>query len=222
MAKKQKRAVIVFCAHPDDEVIGPGGTLLKYAKEGIETHVVIFSGGEKSHAHYDTKKLVDLRKKESDAAGKVLKVSKLHYFMLNDMKLTTQAKDPKIRKKVKDLILKVKPEKIFTHAIDDMLYIDHRGVHDCVMDTVYDIKRETGIRYNVYTFNIWAINIRKRDTPKLLVDITDEFGGKLQALQKFKSQKLALLQLTPVVWTKAFLAGMRNDCRFAEEFYKVS
>lgn len=218
---KDKRSIIVFCAHPDDEVIGPGGTLLKYAKEGVETHVVIFSGGEKSHAHYKKEKLIKLRKKESDAAGKVLQVSKIHYYMLNDMKLTIQARDPVIRRRVKNLILKVNPEKIFTHAIDDMVYIDHRGVHDCVMEIVDEIKEETNKKYGVYTFNIWSINIRKRDTPKLLVDITEEFGTKIDALQKFKSQKLALIQLTPVVWIKALLAGFKNDCKFAEEFYKV-
>ena len=221
MLQKEKRKVIVFCAHPDDEVIGPGGTLLKYAKEGIETHVVIFSGGEKSHAHYHKDKLIKLRKKESDAAGKTLKVSKIHYFYLNDMKLITQAKTPEIRKKVEQLILKIKPEKIFTHAIDDVLYIDHRGVHDCVVETVDKIRKEKNIRFNIYTFNIWTINIRKRDAPKLFVDISLEFKTKLQALQKFKSQRLALLQLTPFVWIKALTAGFKNDCKFAEEFYKI-
>ena len=53
---KHKKSIIVFCAHPDDEVIGPGGALLKFAKEGIDTYVVIFSGGEKSHSYYDKKK----------------------------------------------------------------------------------------------------------------------------------------------------------------------
>ena len=38
-------------AHPDDEVIGTGGTLLRYADEGIATTVVTCTGGERGEIH---------------------------------------------------------------------------------------------------------------------------------------------------------------------------
>jgi N-acetyl-1-D-myo-inositol-2-amino-2-deoxy-alpha-D-glucopyranoside deacetylase len=38
-------------AHPDDEVIGTGGTLLRYAEEGIRTAVVTCTGGERGEIH---------------------------------------------------------------------------------------------------------------------------------------------------------------------------
>jgi N-acetyl-1-D-myo-inositol-2-amino-2-deoxy-alpha-D-glucopyranoside deacetylase len=38
-------------AHPDDEVIGTGGTLLRYASEGIATAVVTCTGGERGEIH---------------------------------------------------------------------------------------------------------------------------------------------------------------------------
>jgi len=34
-------------AHPDDESLGMGGTLVKYAREGIHTHLVTATRGER-------------------------------------------------------------------------------------------------------------------------------------------------------------------------------
>lgn len=217
---KKKRAVMVFCAHPDDEVIGPGGTLKKYAEQGIDTYVVIFSGGEMSNKLYKKNKLIELRHKESTLAGDILGVKKIFNLGLRDMYLTADLKDLKNCEKVENLIQKIKPEKIFTHSMDDMLYIDHRAVHDCVFDVVNKLNKE-GNKYQLYTFNIWTLTVRKRDFPRLIINIDNEFKHKIKALKAFNSQKLALLQLTPMVYLKAIIAGWKHDCKYAEEFYKI-
>ena len=36
-------------AHPDDETLGTGGTLVKYAGEGVETYLVTATRGEREH-----------------------------------------------------------------------------------------------------------------------------------------------------------------------------
>ena len=41
-----KKLLAVF-AHPDDEAFGPGGTLAKYAKEGVEIHLLCATRGER-------------------------------------------------------------------------------------------------------------------------------------------------------------------------------
>lgn len=224
MEQSEVRRVVVFCAHPDDEVIGPGGTLLKYAKEGIETHVVIFSGGEMSNSLYDKEKLVSIREKESLRAAKILRITNLVNLGLRDSRLSADAALDSTREKVKSIIEELQPEKIFTHSIDDMLYPDHRAVFDCVKFCVDDLNssiENVDDRYSLYTFNVWTVNIRGRDLPKLVIPINEEFSLKVKALKAFKSQKLALVQLTPVVYVRAILAGWKNDTKFVEEFYKV-
>src|SRR5512137_2295312 len=44
---KDTNSVLIICAHSDDQVFGPGGTVAKYAKEGKRVHTIIFSYGEK-------------------------------------------------------------------------------------------------------------------------------------------------------------------------------
>ena len=216
----KKRRILILCAHPDDEVIGVGGTILNYAKKGIDSYVVIFSGGEKSNALYKEKKLVSIREKESQKAGEILNAKKIINLKLSDMKLYKEAHEKETKDKIRDIIKKYKPEKIFTHAIDDMLFPDHRAVHDCVLEIVKEFNKKEK-KYPVYTFNIWTLNVRKRNTPKLIVDITNEFPEKVKALKCFKSQSLALLQLTPGIYLKALLAGWKNGTKYAEEFYKI-
>ena len=223
---KKKGCVLVFCAHPDDEVIGVGGTLKKFADEGVRTVVVIFTGGEKSNALYKKERLIEIRHKETMAAAKVLKISEVINLGLNDMHLSKDVELESNLKRIKDIILKEKPSKIFTHAIDDVLYQDHKAVHDSVFKIVKNLNKEHKVnkseqKFSLYTFNVWTLNFRKRDTPKLVIDISNEFEFKLDALKKFKSQKLALIQLYPFIYGRAIFAGWKHDAKYVEEFYKV-
>lgn len=221
--KAKQKSIIVFCAHPDDEVIGPGGTLKKYAKQGIKTIVVIISGGEKSNALYKKEKLIKIRKDESEQAAKILEVSKVINLGLRDMQLIKDLDKKETKDEIKNLIKKYQPEKIFTHAIDDLLYQDHKAVHDTIYNILEQINKTKNKKdkLSLYTFNVWTLNVRKRDSPKLIVDISDEFKYKLKALKKFKSQKIALLQLYPAIYTRAILSGWKYDTKYVEEFFKV-
>lgn len=40
-----KKTLLVFLAHPDDESFGTGGTLAKYAAEGVDVHIAIATDG---------------------------------------------------------------------------------------------------------------------------------------------------------------------------------
>ena len=48
MKKSIKRSILCFIAHPDDEALGIGGSIIKHVEQGDEVNVVIFSLGEAS------------------------------------------------------------------------------------------------------------------------------------------------------------------------------
>lgn len=72
------KRVLVVTAHPDDEVGGFGGTLLKYRAEGAETYVICLTAGEaathRGHAK-DDEELGEVRRAEFAAACNVLKIT---------------------------------------------------------------------------------------------------------------------------------------------------
>jgi LmbE family N-acetylglucosaminyl deacetylase len=42
----EKRTLLAVFAHPDDESFGPGGTLARYAVEGMDVHLVCATNGK--------------------------------------------------------------------------------------------------------------------------------------------------------------------------------
>jgi hypothetical protein len=75
---------------------------------------------------------------------------------------------------------------------------------------------------DVYIFDIWNImTVRKRDRPKIVIDISDTFSIKLKALECFKSQSFVIAELKPLIYIRAVKNGLASGAKFAEKFYKV-
>ena len=222
-----KKNIIIFCAHSDDQVLGAGGAMAKYAREGYNIYTYIFSFGELSHPHLKASYIKKIRTKESEVADKIIGGKKVEFFGLKDGVMDKEIKNKNIYFKVKNIIEEIKPEKIFTHSIDDMLP-DHRVVRRCVIRAYDELNQEKNVKCDVYSFDVWNIlNLAKRDNPILVVDISSTFKHKIQALHEFKSQinifthayLVNLLYLG--VYIKAFVYGIRYGNKLAEIFYKI-
>lgn len=210
-------SVLVFCAHPDDEVFGPGGTVAKYAQEGKAVRAVIFTYGYESHPWQKEEITQEVRIRESKKAASVLGYKRCVFLGLEEGKILRQMEETNVVPKIRRLIEKYRPGKIFTHSLNDP-HPDHKAVHRVMRAIVSSLKKPV----DMYAFDIWTfLSLQERGKPQLLVDITDTFGTKVRALKCFKSQQISLLTLLWSVHLKAFLHGLKNDCRYAEAFYKV-
>jgi len=218
MAKKPEREIIlVICAHNDDQILGVGGTIAKYASEGKEIITVIFSYGESSHIWLKRKEIVETRVKESHRADKLLGIQESYYLGIKEGNFLKKITEKNIEKRIEHIIRKYNPVKIFTHAIDDP-HPDHQAVHRVVMTVVDRINK----KYEVYTFPVWnPINLIARNKPKLIIDITKTLKKKVLAFKIHKSQKVTILSLFWVVYIRAFFNGFNNKMKYAEVFYKI-
>jgi len=216
VAMSRKPVIITFCAHNDDQIVGVGGTIAKYVKEGKEAYTYIFCYGEKSHPHLKEEVIRKTRIKESIEAEKILG-DKVTYFGILEGKVFEDARSKGIVEQIKSIITSLKPEKIFTHCLDDP-HPDHRGVLRIMNQALDELKYQG----EVYSFDVWnPINIRRRNSPKLAVDITETFGIKMESFRIHKSQKVSFILLGWLVWLRAVLAGLHNKTRYAELFYRV-
>ncbi|RJR14900.1 PIG-L family deacetylase [Candidatus Microgenomates bacterium] len=75
------RKLLALIAHPDDESFGFAGTLAKYAREGVEVHVLCATRGEKGKGDGDVGKT---REQELLAASKILGVAKVDFLDFQD------------------------------------------------------------------------------------------------------------------------------------------
>ena len=128
-------SILFLIAHNDDQLIGAGGTIAKYAKEGKKVVTIIFSFGESSNPLEQDIFTRRTRVKESKQAAKVLGEDEVYYLALKENKFKEEIEGKKILDKIEKIIKRIKPKKIFTHSNDDP-HPDHKAVHNFTMNLV--------------------------------------------------------------------------------------
>jgi LmbE family N-acetylglucosaminyl deacetylase len=222
MAKHSKGTVLVICAHSDDQSIGCGGSMAKYAKEGYDVHTIIMSFGENVKPHIKREVIANMRVKESKRADKILGGKGVTFLGLKELAFEDEIKQKGVLNRLDLLVNEIDPVKIFTHAIDDA-HPDHRAT----LRIVLRLYRRLTLKCELYTFEVWHIfNLKKRRMPKLV----KFFPKKRQSLLAFKSQVnlsnfYNYLVLNNffffVIHIKDFLNGLKYGYKYAEVFYKL-
>ena len=206
--------ILIFSAHGDDEIVGMGGTLLKYIDEEKSIIEIIFTKGELSHPHFKEEVITDIRRKEIEKIAKKTGMKEIIFLGLKEGHIKNEEK--KIISKIKGYIKKYTPERIFTLASSET-HPDHREVNKIVLDAVDSLNE----KYPVYTFNIWTLpNVVPN--PIIYIDISKYFWRKIKMMKVYSSQWLMMYypQILPVFF-RARYYGMKNNCKYAEKFEKV-
>ena len=181
--------VLVVAAHPDDEVLGCGGTIAKYSKDN-NIYLVILGEGISSRYiqrnEVKKKELLQLRK-DSQKVGELLGIKEIFFFALPDNRFDTVS-FLDIVKKVEEIIKKIKPEIIYTHYSGD-LNIDHRLTFQAVLTATRPVKG-CSVK-EIYSFEIpssteWAYPDTFR--PNVFIDVTKTINKKIKALKRYKSE----------------------------------
>src|ERR1700722_18787448 len=123
------RRIAVIVAHPDDEVLGCGGTLRRHTLAGDEVWTIILADGETSRDAAGEKSIAD-REAMMRAAAEILGVQHHATHRLPDNRLDTVPLLDLI-KLVERHICDVAPDTVYTHHAGD-LNVDHRRVHQAV------------------------------------------------------------------------------------------
>jgi LmbE family N-acetylglucosaminyl deacetylase len=127
--------VLVVAAHPDDEVLGCGGTMALMAAKGHPVHVLMLADGESSRvaklARGEVAGQMDARNSAADAACAILGCASVEVLDLPDNRLDgIEMLD--IVKLIEQAVLKHAARIVLTHHAGDV-NIDHRIVHDAVI-----------------------------------------------------------------------------------------
>ncbi|MDP4840377.1 MAG: PIG-L family deacetylase [Alphaproteobacteria bacterium] len=179
-------SIAVIVAHPDDEAIGMGGTLLKFKNLGYKLHFLFMCDGVSARSQESTQKI--RRNEEFEAAMDFLKPSTYKALDYPDNKLDT-IPFLDIVKEIENFLKDVKPDSIFTHFEGD-LNIDHRIVSQAVI-TGSRPGSDTFVK-NILQFEVLSSTDRhlgaKRFNPNHYVDITQFIDAKINYLKNYQSE----------------------------------
>jgi LmbE family N-acetylglucosaminyl deacetylase len=120
---------LVLAAHPDDEILGCGGTIARLRKAGEEVRVVILGEGVTSRqgAPSDVDRELRELRAAAIAANAAVGVSDLHFEGLPDNKFDSLPLLDVV-KRIERHVEEFHPVRIFTHSASD-LNIDHKILH---------------------------------------------------------------------------------------------
>lgn len=214
------KIVLVIAAHPDDDILGCGGTIAKLTQDGSKVHIVFLADGESSRDDItDINSLIQQRKQNAKKALKILGCDSIEFLDFPDNRLDSlDLLD--IVKKIEGFIDAYKPCAIFTHYAHD-LNIDHQITHNAVVTACrpqpgYCVKEL--LFFEVPSSTEW--NLSKAFMPNYFVDISSTLSLKVDALNAYKNE----MKLFPhprsikAIESLACYRGASSGCEAAEAF----
>lgn len=180
--------IIVISAHPDDEVLGAGGALLKHKTNGDNIFWLIATNMSEAYG-YDTIQ-VERRTKEIQNIAKMLNIKKVFCLDYPPMELTTHSSSA-IIKKISTVFQEVEPEIIYmvnrTDAHSDHRYLAE-AVFACTKSFRYPYIRKV-LMYECISETEFAPQFQDSVfIPNYFIDITSFIEQKLDLMKIYQSE----------------------------------
>lgn len=189
--------ILVIAAHPDDEVLGCGGTIARARSEGADVRVVFLAEGVM--ARFDPTDFFEIHVREKSArrnANAVKALARLgvpsEEVFLSDRPCCRLDTIPQIElvKDIENHIRQFEPRCIVTHAANDT-NIDHRTAHVAVLAAarpIWPFSLEI-LAFEVLSSTEW--NTQHPFAPNLFIDITPHLADKIAALGDYEDEMRA-------------------------------
>jgi N-acetylglucosamine malate deacetylase 1 len=173
------KKVLVISPHPDDEVIGCGGTLGKFLSLGEHVEIVFLTSGEKGIRDKDYLETIQIREQESKDVAKLMGFNRIEFWREKDAGLLVT---PELVRVLFQRIKDYNPDEIFvTHDMDQ--HPDHKQAALLVKQALLKMTPKS-IMPVVWMYEVW--------TPLQHLDRIEDISGyievKRKAIKTYQSQ----------------------------------
>lgn len=179
------KKILVIAPHPDDEVLGCGGTILKHKRSGNEVYLGVVT---KAYAPEWTEAFIRNRPKEVAQSNKILGIKKTFFLDFPTVKLDT-VPQKELNEAILKLIRKVKPEIMYLPHGGD-INKDHRLVFEAGLVAARP-SNKTSVK-KIFCYETLSETVEgngvKMFIPARYENIAKEFKKKIQAMKAYKSE----------------------------------
>jgi LmbE family N-acetylglucosaminyl deacetylase len=182
------RAALVVAAHPDDEVLGCGGTVARLAAAGAKVTTLILATGALSRAgagDADVRRLREAAGRAADTLG----VSSVEFRDFPDNRMDSVALHDVIVE-VEAVVAATRPELVLTHAICD-LNVDHRIARAATLTACRPLPGApvtAVVAFETLSASEWRDPAGPAFRPVIYVDIEAQLERKLAALRHYDAE----------------------------------
>mgnify|MGYP001295561162 CR=1 FL=1 len=212
--------ILIIAAHPDDEILGCGGTIAKL-RDDHEINVIFMTNGVSARGK-NRKNEIKERKNSTLKLFKYLSLPKPIFFNFPDNQMD---KIPllKIVKKIEKKIHLIKPITIFTHY-SHCLNIDHKKTYEAVITAcrpINNISVKKILSFEIPSSTDWALHKGKNFHPNYFIDISSTLNEKLKLIKYYKKELRNYPHSRSLTGIKSLASFRGTSCgvKFAEGFY---
>ena len=183
--------VLVVAAHPDDEVLGAGGTIARLANEGADVTILILGEGAASRRPgQDQGAEVEALAAQAQEAGRLLGAKEVVCKGLPDNRFDTLPL-PDVVKIVEEWVDRVSPETVYCHHAGD-LNVDHavaaRAILTATRPQAGSVVRDV-FAFEAPSSTEWTFGqLSSAFTPNRFVDVSDTLETKIRAMETYRSE----------------------------------
>ena len=218
------KRVLVVVAHPDDEVLGPGGTLARLSRSGAEISLAVVSDGASAQPGYDAA-AGERRNNQMRDAANILGIGRIFHGTFPDMRLDTV---PHIELNIwiSNVVRETECDLVFTHHHGDV-NLDHSMVFRSTLVATRPVPGQhvkTVLSYQVNSSSEWSDpSVQKAFLPNVFVDISETIETKIAALEAYVDE----VRATPhprspdAVRARAQVQGSEVGVAYAEGFVLI-
>ena len=187
MANAPSLDVLALAAHPDDVELCAGGTMCLLARQGYDVGIVDFTKGQ-----LGSRGTPELRMKEAERASEIIGLTARDNLGMMDGDIRNSKAN---QRRVIEVVRRYRPDIVLVNA-EDTRHPDHSDAADLATDALYysglteidttgpDGTPQEAWRPHHVLHYMQAIPFE----PTLVVDVTEVWDQRIDALQAFKSQ----------------------------------
>jgi LmbE family N-acetylglucosaminyl deacetylase len=179
--------IAVIGAHPDDELLGAGGTIARHARAGDNVHAIIVADGAGSRYPAGTAATLE---KQAQRAAEVIGFASLRFLGLPDQRLDTIPLI-ELTQQLEAILDDIGPGIVYTHFPEDV-NDDHRIVARCAWVACRPYRRQQLSKFAVFetpSSTEWAWPLPGNSLqPSLFVDVSDTIDVKIAAMECYETE----------------------------------
>lgn len=226
------QTILVILAHPDDPEFFLGGTIARWITLGHRVIYCLLTKGDKggSDPKITAEQLAAIREVEQRAAAAALGVEAVYFLDQKDGFLTPSAE---IRKALVKVIREIRPDIVVTsdptNYFPSDMYInhpDHRLAGEIAIQAIFPAANNPMFFPELLTDGYEPHHVKEvwfslTSQPNCVIDVTDEFTKKVQALKNHTSQIGDADEFEKRMMSRHTPESSDEEPRFEENFKRI-
>lgn len=198
------KKILIIAPHPDDEILGCGGTMAKAIAQNIAVHVLYLSSGDS---------IEKTREQEANAVCNYLGVKSLRFLRLKGESFSVSQENID---KLVDVFKEINPNLVYINHDQDSDF-EHRIAYQLTVESFWRFNNQVSENQKIKGLVLYEVH-KPMQNYSIVEDISDFMSTKMAAMELYKSQTKDFRIDQAIEGLNKYRGTMHEACNYAEVF----